>query len=122
MRFPSTENDWLKIATDFEELWHCLDCIGPLDVKHIALFHPLSGGSNYYNYRSFHSIFLMALTDTNYKFLYVDIGYQGRLSDGAVYRNCSFNKLLTTDQIKIPAGRQLSDLSDMNYFFLNQYG
>ena len=64
----------------------------------------------------------MALTDTNYKFLYVDIGYQGRLSDGAVYRNCSFNKLLTTDQIKIPAGRQLSDLSDMNYFFLNQYG
>ena len=122
MRFPSTENDWLKIATEFEELWHCLDCIGLLDGKHIALFHPLSGGSNYYNYRSFHSIFLMALTDTNYKFLYVDIGCQGRLSDGAVYRNCSFNKLLTTDQIKIPAGRQLSDLSDMNYFFLNQYG
>ena len=122
MRFPSTENDWLKIATDFEELWYCLDCIGPLDVKHIALFHPLSGGSNYYNYRSFHSIFLMALTDTNYKFLYVDIGCKGRLSDGAVYRNCSFNKPLTTDQIKISADRQLSDLSDMNYFFLNQYG
>ena len=107
MRFPSTENDWLKIATEFEELWHCLDCIGLLDGKHIALFHPLSGGSNYYNYRSFHSIFLIALTDialtdTNYEFLYVDIGCQGRLSDGAVYRNCSFNKPLQQIKLRYP--------------------
>ena len=62
----------------------------------------------------------MALVDANYKFLYVDIGCQGRLSGGAIYRNCSFYKSLTTDQLKIPADRQLPDLSDMNDSFLNQ--
>ena len=56
----------------------------------------------------------MALVDVNYKFLYVDTGCQGRLSDGAVNRNCSFYKSLTTDRLKIPADRQLNDS------FLNQ--
>ena len=47
MRFPYTENDWLRIAIEFEELCQFPNCIGVLDGKHIALFHPLSGGSNY---------------------------------------------------------------------------
>ena len=68
-RFPSTENDWLKIATEFEELRQ-------FDEKHKALFHPLSGGSNYYNYKGFQSIVLMALGDASYRYLYVDIGCQ----------------------------------------------
>ena len=119
-RFPSTESDWLKIATEFEELWPFFNCVRALDGKHIALFHPFSGGSNYCNYKDFHSIVLMALVDVNYKFLYVDIDCQGRLSDGAVYRNSSFHKSLTTDQVKILADRQLPDLSDMNDSFLNQ--
>ena len=113
---PSTENDWLKIATEFEELWKFPNCIGALDGKHIALFHSLSGGSNFYNYQGFESIYLVVLVDANYKFLYVDTGCQGHLSDGAVYRNCFFYKSLTTDQLKI------HDLTDMNDSFLNQNG
>ena len=109
MRFPSTENGWLKITTEFEKFWQFPNCIGTLDGKHIALFHPFPGGWNYYRYKGFHSIVLMALVDAKYKFLYVDIGCQGRLSDGAVYRNCSFHKSLTTDQIKMLADKQRPD-------------
>ena len=99
MHIPSTKNDWLRIAT--EELWQFLNCIRAFGGKEIALFHPLLGGWNYYNYKRFHSIVLTALVDANYKFLYVDIGCQGRLNNGAVYQNCSFYKSLTTDQLKI---------------------
>ena len=99
MHIPSTKNDWLRIAT--EELWQFLNCIRAFGGKEIALFHPLSGGWNYYNYKRFHSIVLTTLVDANYKFLYVDIGCQGRLNNGAVYQNCSFYKSLTTDQLKI---------------------
>ena len=90
IRFPSTENYWLKIATEFEELWHFTDCIGALDGKHITLFHALSRGPNYYDYEYFHNIVLMALVDANQIFLFVDIGCQGCLLDGAIYQNCSF--------------------------------
>ena len=99
MHILSTKNDWLRIAT--EELWQFLNCIRAFGGKEIALFHPLSGGWNYYNYKRFHSIVLTTLVDANYKFLYVDIGCQGRLNNGAVYQNCSFYKSLTTDQLKI---------------------
>ena len=99
MHIPSTKNDWLRIAT--EELWQFLNCIRAFGGKEIALFHPLLGGWNYYNYKRFHSIVLTTLVDANYKFLYVDIGCQGRLNNGAVYQNCSFYKSLTTDQLKI---------------------
>ena len=102
MHIPSTKNDWLRIAIEFEELWQFLNCIRTFGGKQIALFHPLSGGWNYHNYKRFHSIVLMTLVDANYKFLYVDIGCQGRLSNGAVYQNCCFYKSLTTDQLKIP--------------------
>ena len=49
MPFPNTENDSLKIAREFEELWQFPNCTGVLDGKHVALLHPLSEGSSYYN-------------------------------------------------------------------------
>ena len=36
----------------------------------------------------------MAMVDHNYIFLLVDVGCQGRLSDGGVFRNSSISKAL----------------------------
>ena len=55
--------------------------------KHAALFHPIDSGSTYCNYKGFNSIVLLALVDADCKFVYIDIGCQGRLSDGAILRN-----------------------------------
>ena len=65
-------------------------CIGALDGEHITIRPPANSGSYYYNYKNAFSIVLMALVNASYRFIYVDIGCNGHISDGGIFKNCSF--------------------------------
>lgn len=58
-----------------------------LKIKLLLLQCPEKAGSLYYNYKNFYSIVLMALVSATYKFLIVDIGAQGKHSDGGIFKN-----------------------------------
>ena len=72
---------------------------------------PHNTTSEFYNYKGFYSIVLLALVDYDYKFIYADIGCQGRISDGGVYRNCTFYNALRNNELDLPALRPLSCLN-----------
>lgn len=99
---PSTEADWKKIATDFEQKWNFPHCIGAIDGKHVVMNVPPNSGSIYYNYKHTHSIVLMGICDANYKFIYIDVGSNGRISDGGVFNKCSFAEALDCNALNIP--------------------
>ena len=52
----------------------------------MAVQMPRNSDSYYYNYKNSFSIVLLALVDADYKFLFVDVGCNGRISDRGVYK------------------------------------
>lgn len=49
----------------------------------------------------------MAIVDANYKFLMVDVGANGRVSDGGVMKNTLFWRKLSENKLHVPDPRQL---------------
>ena len=73
-----------------------------MDGKHILIKPPPNSGSFYFNYKHSFSIVLLAVVDANYKFLYVDIGRNGRVSDGGVFRSSTLSEALESNSLNIP--------------------
>ena len=99
---PRTVNKWLKISHDFEEFWNFPHCLGSIDGKHIAIQAFPKSGLKYYNYKKFHSILLMAVSDAKYKFTIIDIGDFGSHSGGGVFGNSCFGRALNENQFSLP--------------------
>ena len=70
---------------------------------------PLNSGSYYFNYKGTFSIVLLALVDADYRFIYVDIGCNGRISDGGVFRNSTLSSALRENELNIPRPRIIGD-------------
>ncbi|XP_074030027.1 uncharacterized protein [Leptinotarsa decemlineata] len=61
----STPEEWLHHAKEYLRLWNFPHCIGAMDGKHVMLQAPIHTSSDYFNYKEFFSIVLLALVDAN---------------------------------------------------------
>ncbi|XP_046407497.1 protein ALP1-like [Ischnura elegans] len=104
---PNTAAEWEVIAQDFQKFWNFPHCMGALDGKHINFRAARADGSTFFNYKHAHSIILMALVDANYRFLYYDVGVNGRVNDAGVFRDCSLRAALTSNRLDVPPGKPL---------------
>jgi len=103
VQVPNTEQEWKVIANDFYAQWQFPNCIGALDGKHVQIMAPPNSGSVYYNYKKYNSIVLLALVDAAYKFLYVDVGSYGWISDGGVFNSCGLAVALESNALNMPS-------------------
>lgn len=72
-----------------------------------------------FNYKNSHSIVLLAIADANYRFVYIDVGCNGRVSDGGVFQNCSLYKALEQQRIQLPVPDSLPGRTvHVPYFFV----
>ncbi|KAI2645830.1 Protein ANTAGONIST OF LIKE HETEROCHROMATIN PROTEIN 1 [Labeo rohita] len=71
-QFPRpTEDMWRAIALKVWEKWNFPNCLGAINGKHITIVSPAHSGSLFFNYKRSFSIVLLALTDADYRFTFV---------------------------------------------------
>jgi hypothetical protein len=108
-QFPKSTEEWKEIAEEYNSRWNFPHCLRAVDGKHIRIIPPADSGSYYYNYKGTHSIVLMAIANANYEFIYIDVGTNGRISDGGVIMNTKFYDKLLQGTLNIPGPEKPSD-------------
>ena len=82
---------------------------------------PRSQVSLYFNYKQFFSVVLMALVDSKYQFLWIDVGGVGHQSDAQIYNNSVLKECVDAGTLGIPDPAPLpydDDDHPMPYFFV----
>ncbi|CAN7989589.1 unnamed protein product [Ixodes pacificus] len=99
-----TTSKWEKIRQEFCAKWNFPNAIGSIDGKHFSIKCPDNSGSDCYNYKGFHSLLLLAVADANYRFTLVDVGAQGRMSDGSFFRESAIRRHFEANTLGQPSG------------------
>ena len=107
LALPSSQKEWREIAREFQQQWDFPMCCGCIDGKHISIQAPRNQGSEYYNYKGFHSIVLLAVCDANYCFTMINLGDSGRHSDGGIFLNSKMGIKLQQNDLEFPPARFL---------------
>lgn len=107
---PSCEAEWKIVANDFGQRWNFYNCIGAMDGKHVKIDPPVQSGSLYYNYKECFSVVLLAVVDAQLRFMYVDVGANGRISDSGIWKNCTLKAHLDNNSLKIPEPEPLPNV------------
>lgn len=77
-------------------------CIGAIDRRNIKIVKSTRTGGQDFNYKHYFSIVLLAVVDTNYTFLYINVGFYRKYSDLTIFKNFTLWSLLTWTKLNIP--------------------
>lgn len=99
---PFTNDNWMDVANEFNYRWNFPNCLGAIDGKHVPIVCPANSGSLFYNYKKFYSIVLMAISDSKYKFSYVNVGAYGSEGDSGVFAANPIGRKIYNDQLPLP--------------------
>jgi hypothetical protein len=86
----------------FKAKWNFPNCCGAVDGKHCQMKRPDTSCSQFYNYKGTCIIILFALVYADYRFVFIDVGSNGRVNGGAVFRISSLNSAMENNLLNWP--------------------
>ena len=77
-------------------------CCGEIDGNHIAMKKPKKSDSDYYNYKGFFSLMVLALVDAEYRFPWVNVGSNGSSSGTKVVNRNDLRETIEDGTLGLP--------------------
>ena len=118
MRCPTLPEDWLLVESIFRWRWNFPHALGALDGRNIPIRCQQAGGSLFRNSKGFHSIVLLVLVDGDSKFLWVDMGAAGSISDAQIFKHTDLRHKIEDGSIGFPDSESLGIGGPKVNFFL----
>lgn len=124
MALPNIPDEWLQIASGFEQKANFPHCIGAVDGKHIRVKKPANSGSLYFNYKEYFSIVLLAIVDSDYRFIFVNVGSYGKECDSSIFKETAFWKKMVQGTLNLPTPKPINPESqiDLPYVLVGDEG
>ena len=95
------------------------NAVGDIDGKHITMKKPKKSSKNYYNYKGFFALVLLALVDVEYRCLWIDCGLSACCSDAQIFNRSLLREKIEDGSLGLSASELLGEeRSDLHYFLL----
>ena len=94
VKFPSSDQEIVDTIHDFLVRYDYPMCIGSVDGTHISVKAPVESQVDYFNYKKFHSIVMLASVNCSLQFTYVNVGAPGRCNDSSVYSGSNLAEVI----------------------------
>ena len=94
IRFPITPAEIEDTINGFDDKCNYPMCVGSLDGTHIQIKAPMGFETDYFNYKKFSSVVMLATVDANLKFTYINVGAPGRSNDSSVFARSSLSEVI----------------------------
>ncbi|XP_069588624.1 uncharacterized protein [Ranitomeya imitator] len=102
-----TVDMWREISKTFLNVCDFPNCLGAVDGKHIRIVKPARTGSEFFNYKKYFSVVLMAIADAECRFIAVDIGAFGRGNDSQTFKSSDMGRRVYGNNFNFPPPQPL---------------
>ena len=107
-----------RVGGGFQRRRDFPNTLGAVDGKHIRIRCP---DTDAYHYKNYYSVVLLAAVDSDYRFLCVDVGSEGRASDSTIWKESDFYQDICSEENKpnLPPPKKLPGAKDrLPYYFV----
>lgn len=110
---PRTDEDWTRVMRGFGTQWQFPNCVGAMTESTLqSRIRPTL--AVYFNYKKRYSVILFAMVDSNYKFLYIDVGTAGSDGDAGIWQTTFLQKALQEGNVNLPKVVTVSECPIVN--------
>ena len=110
---PKSEEDFTNLIAKFGEEWQFPYVFGAIDGSHLPIKCCRGGAKarkQYFNFKGFYSIVLIALVDAQYRFIWASVGAPGNTHDSTLFQSTRLWKQISDGDIVPNLVHQVKDV------------